>query len=175
MTGAMQATADWLALTLVLILFLAFFVGGIACTILHSIRIWRYRNSHKWPHCAGKLKVLKIKKYVTRGKYGKSVRWGLETDYEFELNGTTYRSNTVGVSDTDWVSRKTAEKAKKKIEYFGRGKREVRVYYNPDSPDLNYLLQNGNWGNVYMVLAGILITLAFGWILWTAAVVHEFI
>jgi hypothetical protein len=117
--------------------------------------------THSWPQSEGRiLRAMVLMERDTQGGKG----YTPSVEYEYVVNGTTYRGKRLCYGQTGSWGRK---QAKRTVARFVGGS-PAPVWFNPQNPQDAVLVRGTSWGNLAILAAGLVF-------LWVAYVLNEHI
>lgn len=153
--------------------FLAFIGSGGRLVFLAMDGMREAGESAAWPHVEGKIirseMDISTRKNEPGGRKRSGGKWyEAAVEYEFEVNGTTYRGSRIA-SVKDMIAKES--RAQKTLDKYPVDRR-VQVSYKPDDPSV-CVLELGSWGGALIQLAlgafFILVPLVLSFTLWKLA------
>jgi hypothetical protein len=124
-----------------------FIIAGIAVAGFGFRKMYRAAISAKWPTVTGSIESSELGRH-TNGSHGTT--YSADIDYEFRLNGITYRNNAV-----DFVGGSTSNlsAAQETIHKYPKSK-EVAVFYDPADPYTSVLEPGIHPSNWFLLIFG---------------------
>jgi len=139
-------------------LFLSIFViVGIVVAIQGKKMLATAKESANWPYVQGEVISSEMEVRKETDDDGTSVTYSAEVLFEYEVAGTVYSANRVSFGQ---YSSGAPGLARKILNKYPAGT-VVKVYYNPDDPEIS-VLEPGTTFSTYLVLIGGLVFVFFG-------------
>ncbi len=126
---------------------LMLFIVGLFFLFIGLQQASKGKESREWPHVTGEVLVSKVEKY--------SKVYMPEIEYKYDVNDQSYRNDTINFGNSIEQS-KSLSYSRNITKKFPKGER-IKVYYDPESPEVSVLIPGGNTTNWYIVGFGALL------------------
>ncbi|MCA9668978.1 MAG: DUF3592 domain-containing protein, partial [Myxococcales bacterium] len=138
-----------------------------------AVQIHEGRESLAWPSRRATVERYRVTKHTSSSSKRKrrSVRYHVEIDYRFEVDGHTYRSHRYSVGQTWWHSVKRNADAHAWAKHFVAKHPTITIYYDPAYPP-GAVFKRGTSGGLYAALFGAPIIGGVGWIFLRGAIME---
>jgi hypothetical protein len=138
-------------------------IGGTIALIGVGLLVFGWSQSRKgnvtknWSTTTGTILSADLSQQSRRNQQGyHDVTYTPNVEYTYEVNGQTYRSDTIS---SGWTVSYSAGMAQNKTNQYQPGSK-VNVYYNPDNPADAVLETKSTSGNVFMIAGGAILALS---------------
>lgn len=130
-------------------------LGVAAFCILYQY--FRTRRRHAWPRTEGELLSVRVASGKRPGRRGKSFEaYWVEVEYDYNVSGRDLKGSRIAEDVTFFTK---PEHAQNIVKTFEVG-RKLPVYYNPQNPEVSFLVPGGGVGGMPLLLLSLGLILA---------------
>ena len=150
-----------IAVSLVITLCIGGAIGliGIALLVFGWSQRKKGSSTQNWPATTGTILSASLNQQSRRNQQGyHDITYAPVVEYTYDVNGQTYRSDTIS---SGWVTSYSLDMAQKKLSSYQPGS-TIAVHYNPGNPAEAVLETKSASGNVFVLAGSIILVFGIG-------------